>query len=140
CTEADITVGAAERLLSRSGLVGVLGPQCSAGARAAIPVYSAAGTIAISGSATTSRLTLDQPEEGFFFRTAFTNRFEGELTGQFVAEMGAKAVYLIDAAIGNIRTPAYDVDNLPWFPAPMRFNRLFPDRMDASNDEEQGSA
>src|SRR6266498_2080211 len=38
CTEADITVGAAERLLRRSGLVGVLGPQCSAGASAAIPV------------------------------------------------------------------------------------------------------
>src|SRR5918995_1931888 len=95
CTEADITVGAAERLLSRSGLVGVLGPQCSAGARAAIPVYNASGTIAISGSATTSRLTTDQPEDGFFFRTAYTNRFEGELTGQFVAELGAKAVYVV---------------------------------------------
>ena len=96
CTEADITVGAAERLLSRSGLVGVLGPQCSAGAEAAIPVYNEAGTIAISGSATTSRLTLDQPEDGFFFRTAYTNQFEGELIGQFIADQGAETVYVVD--------------------------------------------
>jgi branched-chain amino acid transport system substrate-binding protein len=95
CTEADITVGAAERLLRRSGLVGVLGPQCSAGASAAIPVYTEAGTISISGSATTTGLTLDQPEDGFFYRTAYTNRFEGELTGQFVADMGAKSVFLV---------------------------------------------
>lgn len=95
CTEADITVGAAERLMRRSGLVGVLGPQCSAGASAAIPVYREAGVLAISGSATTSDLTLDQPEDGFFFRTAYTNRFEGELNGQFVAELGADTVYIV---------------------------------------------
>jgi branched-chain amino acid transport system substrate-binding protein len=95
CTEADITVGAAGRLLRRSGLVGVLGPQCSAGAGAAIPVYGGAGVIAISGSATTSDLTLDQPEDGFFFRTAYTNRFEGELNGQFVAELGAATVHIV---------------------------------------------
>jgi branched-chain amino acid transport system substrate-binding protein len=95
CTEADITVAASERLLRRPGLVGVVGPQCSAGARAAIPVYNEAGTIAISGSATTTSLTLDQSKNGFFSRTAYTNRFEGDLTGQFVAEMGVNAVYLI---------------------------------------------
>ncbi len=32
CTEADITRLAAERLLKHPGLVGVMGPQCSAGA------------------------------------------------------------------------------------------------------------
>jgi branched-chain amino acid transport system substrate-binding protein len=95
CTEADITVGAAERLMRRSGLVGVLGPQCSAGAGAAIPVYGEAGVLAISGSATTSDLTLDQPEDGFFFRTAYTNRFEGELNGQFVAQLGADTVNIV---------------------------------------------
>jgi branched-chain amino acid transport system substrate-binding protein len=95
CTEADITVGAAERLMRRSGLVGVLGPQCSAGASAAIPVYGEAGVLAISGSATTSDLTLDQPEDGFFFRTAYTNRFEGELNGRFVAELGADTVHIV---------------------------------------------
>lgn len=28
-------------------------------------------------------------------------------------------------AVGNVRTPAYDVEQLPPFPAPMRFSRLF---------------
>jgi hypothetical protein len=42
-------------------------------------------------------------------------------------------------AVGNIRTPVFDVDELPWFPAPMRFNRLFPDVMDASDDQEDRS-
>jgi branched-chain amino acid transport system substrate-binding protein len=96
CAEPDITAGAAERLLSRSGLVGVLGPQCSAGAEAAIPVYNEAGMIAISGSATTSGLTRDQPHDGFFFRTAYTNQFEGELIGQFMADQGAETVYIVD--------------------------------------------
>lgn len=95
CTEADITVSAAQRLLRRSGLVAVLGPQCSAGAEAAIPVYANAGVVAISGSATTSDLTLNQPASGFFFRTAYTNRFEGELTGQFIADLGAGTVVIV---------------------------------------------
>jgi hypothetical protein len=29
-------------------------------------------------------------------------------------------------AVGNVRTPAYDVDDLPPFPAPMRFSHLLP--------------
>ena len=36
CTETDIAVEAARRLLEHGGLVGVLGPQCSAGTAAAI--------------------------------------------------------------------------------------------------------
>lgn len=97
CTESDVTLGAAMRLLSRAGLVGVLGPQCSAGADVAIPLYNDAATVAISGSATTSALTDEQPSSGYFFRTAFRNDFEGELTGQFIAEeLGAKTVFLVD--------------------------------------------
>jgi hypothetical protein len=30
-------------------------------------------------------------------------------------------------AVGNVRTPAYDVDDLPPFPAPMRFSGLLPE-------------
>lgn len=57
------------------------------------------------------------------------------------AAVGGRVVVYANVitAVGNMRTPAYDLDELPWFPAPMRFNRLFPDRMDASNDEEHGS-
>ena len=97
CTEADITVQAAERLLRREGLVGVIGPNCSAGAQAAIPIYAQAGIVAISGSATESDLAAGQPEGGFFFRTAYRNDLEGILAGLFASvALQAEKAYLID--------------------------------------------
>jgi len=84
CTEADITVQAAERLLRTEGLVGVIGPNCSAGAEAAIPVYRKAGIVAISGSVTRTDLTAGQAGLGFFFRTAYRNDLQGTLVGLFV--------------------------------------------------------
>ena len=97
CTEADITLQAAERLLQQEGLAGVIGPDCSAGAEAAIPVYAAAGIVSISGSATASALAASQPEGHFFFRTAYRNDLEGTLAGLFTSsELKAKRVYLID--------------------------------------------
>jgi branched-chain amino acid transport system substrate-binding protein len=97
CTEADITVQAAERLLRREGLVGVIGPNCSAGAQAAIPIYAQAGIVAISGSATESALSTRQPEGRFFFRTAYRNDLEGTLAGLFASvALQAEKAYLID--------------------------------------------
>jgi branched-chain amino acid transport system substrate-binding protein len=97
CTEAEITVEAAERLLQQEGLVGVIGPDCSAGADAAQPVYSEAGVVTISGSATETTLTTGQPPGGFFFRTAYRNDLEGTLTGLFAsAELKVQRVYLVD--------------------------------------------
>ena len=97
CTESDITVQAAERLLQQEGLAGVIGPDCSAGAEAAIPVYAAAGIVSVSGSATASALAASQPEGHFFFRTAYRNDLEGTLAGLFTSsELKAKRVYLID--------------------------------------------
>jgi len=97
CTEAEITVQAAERLLQQEGLVGIIGPDCSAGAEASIPVYEAAGIVSISGSATASALAASQPEGHFFFRTAYRNDLEGTLAGLFTSsELKARKVYLID--------------------------------------------
>ena len=97
CTEADITAQAAERLLRSPGLVGVVGPSCSAGAQRAIPVYAQPGIVVISGSATESALTASQPEGGFFFRTAYRNDFEGTLAGLFASvALQAEKVYLVD--------------------------------------------
>jgi branched-chain amino acid transport system substrate-binding protein len=77
--------------------VGVLGPGCSAGAKEAIPLYSGAGVVAISGSATESDLTTGQPPGGFFFRTSYRSELQGVFVGQFIAEtLKAKAAYLID--------------------------------------------
>ena len=97
CTEVDIAVQAAERLLQQEGLVGVIGPDCSAGAEAAIPTYEAAGILSISGSATESTLAASQPEGHFFFRTVYRNDLEGTLAGLFTSfELKAKKVHLID--------------------------------------------
>src|SRR3990172_111028 len=99
CTEADITVQAAERLLRTEGLVGVIGPNCSAGAQAAIPVYADAGLVAISGSATRTDLTTIRNNPPFFFRTAYRNDLEGTFIGLFTTfTLEAKSVWLIDDA------------------------------------------
>jgi branched-chain amino acid transport system substrate-binding protein len=96
CSESDITEQAAERLLGREGLVGVMGPDCSAGAAAVIPTYAEAGIVMISGSATKTDLTLNQPEPKFFFRTAYTNAAEGALQARYViARLDAATVYVI---------------------------------------------
>lgn len=97
CTESAIARQAAERLLRTPGLVGVLGPGCSAGAKEAIPRYSRSGIVTISGSATQSDLTTGQPSGDFFFRTSYANALQGLIGGQFVAEtLKAKTAYLID--------------------------------------------
>ncbi|MEE9325469.1 MAG: ABC transporter substrate-binding protein [Dehalococcoidia bacterium] len=96
CTETDVTRGAAEQLLGREGLVGVIGPQCSGGSAAVIPIYADAGIVAISGSATRTDLTLTQPEGGFFFRTAYRNDLEGALIASYlVSTHNAQTVYLV---------------------------------------------
>lgn len=98
CTEADHTAIAARRLVGRQGLVGVIGPQCSTGVAVAMPIYQDAGAVAISGGATKTDLTTGQPENGFFFRTAYRNDLEGTFIGLFLAdEVEADTVYLIDA-------------------------------------------
>ena len=97
CTEAAITAQAASRLLATPGLAGVIGPDCSAGARAALPLYAASGVVSISGSATESNLAGAQPQGNFFFRTAYRNSFQGLIGGTFIAdELKARTAYLID--------------------------------------------
>jgi len=97
CTESDITIQAAERLVRQEGLVGAIGPDCSAGAQAAIPIYASAGITTISGSVTQSDLTTTQPEGRFFFRTAYRNDLAGILAGLFTSELlRAQSVYLVD--------------------------------------------
>ena len=94
CSSGSVTTVAAERLLGIAGLVGVIGPQCSGGSAAVIPTYAEAGVVTISGSATTTSLTEDQPEGRFFFRTAYRNDLEGTLIGLFAIAFGR--AYLID--------------------------------------------
>ena len=99
CSASGVATVAAERLLALAGLVGVIGPQCSGGSAAVIPTYAAAGIVAISGSATTTSLTGDQPEGRFFFRTAYRNDLEGTLIGLFIAtneDLGIESAVIVD--------------------------------------------
>jgi branched-chain amino acid transport system substrate-binding protein len=96
CAEPGVAIVATRRLLQREGLVGVIGPQCSGGASPAAPAYSAAGIVAISGSATATALTKGQQDDGFFFRTAYRNDLEGALVALFLIDIQAETVYLID--------------------------------------------
>ena len=109
CFETEVAAFAGERLLGRKGLVGVIGPMCSGGAREAIPVYAEAGIVMISGSATRTDLTLTQPEPGFFFRTSFTNAAEGVLQARYViSQLHASTVYVVD------NSEAYGQDLADW--------------------------
>jgi branched-chain amino acid transport system substrate-binding protein len=97
CTEADIAAEAARRLAAQPTVVGVIGPNCSAGTAAALSIYADAGITSISGSATQSDLTTNQPPGGFFFRTAYRNDLVGALIGLFVSfDLNARTAYLID--------------------------------------------
>jgi branched-chain amino acid transport system substrate-binding protein len=62
----------------------VLGHRTSAPSIAAGEVYREAGMPAISGSATADALTEDNP---WFFRTIFTNSFEGGLLATYVSDV-----------------------------------------------------
>jgi branched-chain amino acid transport system substrate-binding protein len=105
CYEAIIPTFAAQRLIGTSGLVGVIGPECSSGAMAAIPVYAEAGTVAISASATRSDLTLTQPEPGFFFRAVYNNAAEGIVQARYaLSQLNAVTACVIDDS------EAYGVD------------------------------
>ncbi len=84
CYEAGCTSDAADQLLRLPGLVGVVGPECSSGAKEAISVYSDAGVVMISASATDSSLTISQPQPGFFFRTVYNNSIEGDMQANYI--------------------------------------------------------
>ena len=97
CSEPGVATVAAQRFVRTVGLVGVVGPQCSGGTEAAMPILADAGIVAISGSATRTDLTTTQALDGFFFRTAYRNDLEGALIGDFVVNtLAVDRWYLID--------------------------------------------
>jgi branched-chain amino acid transport system substrate-binding protein len=96
-TVGDVAVVAANLLIARPGLVGVIGPVFSSAAAATIDIYAAAGVVMISGSATRRDLTLSQPQPPFFFRTAFTNAIQGARQAEILIErITTGSVFIID--------------------------------------------
>jgi branched-chain amino acid transport system substrate-binding protein len=97
CTDREAAAEAARRLISTVGLAGVIGPDCSAGARVAIPIYADAGIVAISGTSTQTDLTTLGGSPPYFFRTAYRNDLQGTLIGLFTAiGLQAQDAFLVD--------------------------------------------
>jgi branched-chain amino acid transport system substrate-binding protein len=97
CSDFDVAAIAAQRLLDKEGVVGVIGPQCSGGAVTAIPVYADSGMVMISGTATRTDLTTTQMGAEFFFRTAYTNAAEGILQARYIiSQLHATTAWIID--------------------------------------------
>lgn len=86
---------AAQRLVSDSGVIAIIGPNCSSAAVPAIPIVSNAGMLLLSPTTTSSVLTNANREEGGvwmpgFFRTVYNNLLEGAVAAQFMyEELGA---------------------------------------------------
>ncbi|HET9200358.1 MAG TPA: branched-chain amino acid ABC transporter substrate-binding protein [Dehalococcoidia bacterium] len=97
CSDAAIATAAAERLVDQAGLVALVGPLCSGGAQAAIPIYQEAGFVMISGSATRTDLAETQPQPVFFFRAVFRNADEGVVQARYAIDVeGATTAYVVD--------------------------------------------
>ena len=140
CSNTDITTRAAGHLLRGEdghqqlpGLVGVIGPQCSGGVAAVIDDYAESGIVMISGSATATTLTDDQPDDGFFFRTAYRNDLEGTLIGLFLADFenayviddgGTYALDLADSAEGVANDVGVSVTRRSIAPGAVDFSAL----------------
>lgn len=80
----------AQAIVAQDGVVAIVGTTCSGAARAALPVYSAAGLVLISGSNTNPALTSDlqgNVGENYlpgYFRTAHNDLFQGAAVAKFV--------------------------------------------------------
>lgn len=86
---------AADRFISDTEILGVIGPMNSPVVNAALPVYEKAGLVLISQSATTSDLT----DKGFkvMHRVAPRDDAQGHAAAVFIVrEVGAKKVYILD--------------------------------------------
>ena len=88
------------------GVVGVIGALTSGNTEAALPIYAEAGIPLISGSATNPGLTdADNPN---FFRTCLRDDLQGAALSEWVVELGAKKVVVMDdrgdyaVGLGNI--------------------------------------
>lgn len=80
----------AQAIVAQAGVVAVIGTTCSGAQRAAMPVYSAAGLVLVSGSNTAPNLTSDMQGtvgESYlagYFRTAHNDLFQGAAVAKFV--------------------------------------------------------
>jgi branched-chain amino acid transport system substrate-binding protein len=95
CGQAEKAVRAANALIDKPGIVGVIGPMCTVDAQAADPLYEAAGLVHISPSVT--RTDMSAQGERYFFRVAWRDDVQGVVQSQFATDtLHARSLALID--------------------------------------------
>jgi ABC-type branched-subunit amino acid transport system substrate-binding protein len=82
--DADVARARAVEIVANERVLMVLGHRTSAASLAAGEVYREAGIPAITASATADAVTIDNP---WYFRSIFTNSFEGSLLAAYAAEV-----------------------------------------------------
>ena len=102
---------AAQKLVTYSGVVAIVGPNSSSNALPAAEIAEKAGTVLITPWSTDPKTTLDSKTglpKKFVFRACFTDTFEGKVLGGFARkELKAnKAAVLYDVASDVLKTQA----------------------------------
>ncbi|MBI2724505.1 MAG: branched-chain amino acid ABC transporter substrate-binding protein [Chloroflexi bacterium] len=95
CANAEKAVTVARSFVTTDGLIGVVGPMCTAGAQAADRIYEAAGIPHILPAATRSDLAV--AGERFFFRTAWRDDAQAATQARYLYDQaGVREVALVD--------------------------------------------
>ena len=94
CIDAAAATAAAERLVTSTGVKGIIGADCSGVTRAVLSnIAIPNGVVMVSPSATSPALS-DDPDEGLFFRTVPSDAREGVIMADILAERGVKSIAL----------------------------------------------
>ena len=86
----------AGQLLNDNSLVAVVGTTCSGAAKAAIPLFSEAGVLMVSGQNTAPVLTADPEPDSTYFRTAPNDLIQGSVVAGFVGgQLGLNNIAIV---------------------------------------------
>ena len=86
----------AGQLLNDRSLVAVVGTTCSGAAKAAIPLFSTAGVLMVSGQNTAPVLTADPAPDSTYFRTAPNDLIQGSVVAGFVGgQLGLNNIAIV---------------------------------------------
>ena len=86
----------AGQLLNDKSLVAVVGTTCSGAAKAAIPLFSEAGVLMVSGQNTAPVLTVDPDSNSTYFRTAPNDLIQGSVVAGFVGgQLGLNNIAIV---------------------------------------------
>ena len=92
CVDSQAAVAAAERLLNRSKVAAIVGPNCSGATSAVISKVSVPnGVVNISSSATSPALSTIN-DRGYFFRTAPSDARQGQVLAKIAIDKGIKYI------------------------------------------------